>query len=100
MNFACDFDKLGMQLYNEQLRQRKEMEESAKRQEEELEKTKKEKEEACLISKNLMQLYEDEVMNESLRSIQKLKSYKSEFVWTGEAEERNRGVREEKKGGA
>lgn len=52
-----------MQLYNEQLRQRKEMEESVKKQEEELEKTKKEKEEACLISKNLMQLYEDEVMN-------------------------------------
>jgi hypothetical protein len=51
----------GMQLYNEQLRHRKEMEESMKRQEEELEKTKKEKEEACMISKNLMQLYEDEV---------------------------------------
>lgn len=49
------------------------MEESIKRQEEELEKTKKEKEEACLISKNLMQLYEDEVIN--LRSLEKLLNY-------------------------
>lgn len=39
-----------------------------KRQEEELEKTKKEKEEACMISKNLMQLYEDEVINLGLNS--------------------------------
>lgn len=64
-----------MQLYNEQLRQRKEMEESMKRQEEELEKTKKEKEEACLISKNLMQLYEDEVINLNINSKKGLKSY-------------------------
>lgn len=42
-----------MKLYNEQLRQRKEMEESVKRQEEELEKTKKEKKKELLNKQEL-----------------------------------------------